>query len=259
MHRTVRTSPRSAARALAWAAVPVLLAAGCTGSPSSSDGGSEDTQDNAQQPTRSPSPEPVRFAALPEPCSTLREGTINDVVPEADPRRGETLESTDTSASGACLWSGLDGYQFRSLTVSLRRFDSDVTIGSGDERAEEYVTQMVEEITGDDANTDVDESQLAEPDAGATSIAYNVARETEGDEQDYRQQRVVTRTGNVVVTVDYAGAGFENADMPRAQSVKENAETAALEVVNAVDASEGEQSEQSGESGEPNAEDKGDI
>lgn len=242
MRATIRTVPRFA---VAWAAVPVLLLAGCTGGGSDSGSGDSggEAADDQQPRTQAPSPEPVRFTTLPEPCSTIGEDTVEQVVPKADPKRGDALSSGDTSTSGACLWSGLDDYQFRSLTVSLRRFDSDLAIGSGDERATEYVTQLVREVTGDAANKDVDEAQLAEPgEDGATSISYNVTKESEnGDEQEYRQQRVVARTGNVVVTIDYSGAGFEDADNPSVESVKESAEMAAETAVAAVDASAAEQ------------------
>ncbi len=228
-----RPTSRVAVRALAWAALPVLLVAGC-----SSDSG-DDTTDDEPAPSASPTPDPVRFATLPEPCSTVGEDTIGEIVPEADPAAGETLSSSDTSASGACLWSGLDDYQFRSLTVALRRFDSDLSIGSGDERAGEYLQQMTEEISGDDANRDLESGDLAETGDAAVTLGYTVTKEAEDGEQDYRQHRVVARTGNVVVTVDYSGAGFEGDDMPGADSVREAAETAAREAVAAVDASEG--------------------
>ncbi|MGK5530094.1 DUF3558 domain-containing protein [Streptomyces sp. URMC 129] len=229
-----RTVSRLAVRTLAWAAVPVLFAAGC--SSSSSDSG-EDTADDAPQSV-APSPEPVRFTSLPEACSTLSEDVIADVVPEADPKEGETLTAADAETSGACLWSGLDEYQFRSLTVALRRFESDVALGSGDERAGAYLTQMVEEVTGDDAHTDLETAELAEAGDAATSIGYTVVKESDEEgEQEYRQQRIVARTGNVVVTLDYSGAGFEGDDMPSAEDIKEAAETAAREAVTTVNAS----------------------
>ncbi|WP_059005759.1 hypothetical protein [Streptomyces specialis] len=229
-----RTASRLAVRTLAWAAVPVLFAAGCSSSDSGSD---EKTSDEAPRSV-APTPEPVRFAALPEACSVLGEDVVADVVPEADPKEGETLTSTDTATSGACLWSGLDEYQFRSLTVALRRFESDVALGSGDERAGEYLQQMVEEVTGDEANTGVESAELGETGDAATSIAYTVVKETEEEgEQEFRQQRIVARTGNVVITLDYSGVGFEGDDMPSADSIREAAETAAREVVATLDAS----------------------
>ncbi|MDT0321086.1 DUF3558 domain-containing protein [Streptomyces millisiae] len=237
MDRTASRRPASrlAVRALALAALPVLLVTGCS---SSSDSSDDATQDNEPQSV-APTPEPVRFEGLPEPCETISQDTIGEVVPQADPEAGETLSSSDTATSAACLWSGLDDFQFRSLTVALRRFDSDLSLGSGDERATEYLQQMVDEVTGDDANRDVESAELAETGDAATSVAYSVTKTGDGedDEQDYRQQRVVSRVGNVVLTLDYSGAGFEGDDMPSADSVREAAETAAREAAAAVDAS----------------------
>jgi hypothetical protein len=116
-------------------------------------------------------------------------------------------------------------------------------VGSGDERAQEFLDQMVEEVTGNDENQDVESAELAETGDAATTISYRVAKPVEGEdaeegaEQEYRQQRVVARTGNVVVTVDYQGTGFEGDDLPAADDVRAAAETAAREAVAAVDAS----------------------
>ncbi|MEO3753537.1 DUF3558 domain-containing protein [Streptomyces sp. B6B3] len=255
MSRTVRTAPRVVARSLAWAALPVLLVAGCTGSPPE-----DDNADDQQAESAAPTPEPVRFSTLPDPCSTVGGDTIEEVVPKAEPKSGETLSSNDTSASGACLWSGLDDYQFRSLTVSLRRFDSDPAIGSGDERAAGYLADVVGEIGADDANTEVAEAQLADLGDEATSIGFEVVKESDGDDQRYRQQRAVSRVGNIVVTVDYSGAGFEGADMPSADRVRENAETALSAAVAAVEASEGaaqDDGQDDGQGGEQDGEQGG--
>lgn len=132
------------------------------------------------------------------------------------------------------------------LTVALRRFDSDVALGSGDERADEYLQQMVEEVTGDEANADVETAALAETGDAATSVGYTVVKESEEEgEQEYRQQRIVARTGNLVLTLDYSGAGFEGDDMPGADDIKAGAETAAHEAVTTVNAAadEGHQDE----------------
>ncbi|TDC76896.1 DUF3558 domain-containing protein [Streptomyces hainanensis] len=253
MDRTAsRSASRLAVRVVALAALPVLVVTGCSSSSDSSDDASQDNEPQSVAPT----PEPVRFEALPEPCGTIAEDTIGNVVPEADPGNGETLSSSDTNTSAACLWSGLDDFQFRSLTVALRRFDSDLSLGSGDERATAYVQQMVDEIAGDDANRDVESAELAETGDAATSIGYSVTKvggEDDESEQDYRQQRVVSRVGNVVLTLDYSGAGFEGDDMPSADTVREAAETAAREAVGNVNATEDAPAEEEGQESEGDA------
>ncbi|MCK1813922.1 DUF3558 domain-containing protein [Streptomyces sp. XM4011] len=234
MHPTA--TPRKALRALAWAAVPALLIAGCSSPASDSGADGNDDGAAAEGSESAPEPEPVRFADLPSPCAVIGEDTIDEIVPKADPKGGSALTSNDTSLSGTCLWSGLKEYQYRSLTVSLRRFESDLSLGSGDERAQGFIAQQVEEITGDGANSDIAQEDLAGTGDSAITIAYNAEKDIDDDTQDFRQQRVVVRTGNVVVTVDYAATGLEGDDMPGAKGVRERAETAAAEAVDRLDA-----------------------
>lgn len=252
------TVPRLVLTVAAWAAVPVLIFVGVAGCSDDGDSGSDGSSASDQadsSPSRdagngprpdgqSPSVAPARFDDLPEPCSTVDKDTIKDVVPAADPKDGKEIESNDTSLSAACLWAGVnDKYQFRSLTVSLRRFESDPAVGSGDERAQAYTTQLAEEITGDDAHENVETKQLDEPgDDGATSISYTEEKQSEeGDKHEYREQRVIARVGNVVVSVDYSGAGFEGADPPKAKTIRDNAQTAAAVAVAALESFEQEQ------------------
>ncbi|MFR9726297.1 DUF3558 domain-containing protein [Streptomyces sp. MS19] len=228
-----RNAKRLAVRTAAWAAVPVLLAAGC----SSDSSGSDDGAGSDGPTSAAPAPEPVRFAALPDVCATVGADLIGEYVPRADPEDGDTLTSSDTTSSATCLWSGLDDYQFRSLTVSLRRFDSDLSIGSGDERAAGYAEQVTEEVTGDDANQDVETGALDEAGDEAGWIGYSVTKTDEDDnEQDYRENRVVARVDNVVLTVDYSGAGLEGEDMPGADAIADGAVAVAREATARLDA-----------------------
>lgn len=220
-----------AGRALAWAVVPALLVAGCT-----SDSGSDDATPTDSETTAEPTPEPVRFADLPNSCDTVSTETIGEVVPSATDEAGEELASSDVSASNLCLWSGLDEYDYRSLNVSLNRFTSEVSLGSGDERAESYLDSQVTEVTDNEANQDVQQSDLTDVGDQAASIGFSSENEVQETTHEFQQQRVVVRTGNVVVTVDYAGAGFEGADKPSAEDVKEAAERVAKEATEAVDA-----------------------
>jgi hypothetical protein len=226
-----RNTMRTAVRTLACAAVPMLLAAGC-----SSDSGGDDSakpSPSASTASPTPSPAPVRFTTLPDPCKTLSKGTIGDVVPEAE-KDGKNLGSKDADGYGTCLWSGLDDYQYRALTVSLKRFDSDLTLGSGDERAAEYAGQQVAAVSQDEENKKVKDAPLDGVGDQATSIAFETEKKDGKKTEEYREQRVVAITGNVVVTVDYEGAGFETGRTPSAGDIREGAEKAAKEAVKAV-------------------------
>lgn len=88
-----RITPRLARRAACAAvAVPVLLVAGCS-------------SDSGEQPSSGPSPsasadkakpESVTYKELPDPCKTVSEKTVEDVVPGTDDTSGKNLASSDT-------------------------------------------------------------------------------------------------------------------------------------------------------------------
>ena len=75
-----RSAPRLS-RILACAAVPVMLvAAGCS---SDSDSGKDSDTPSATSTLGSPSQdrvEPAKFAALPEPCASISQKTVKDLV-----------------------------------------------------------------------------------------------------------------------------------------------------------------------------------
>ncbi|WP_165985192.1 DUF3558 domain-containing protein [Streptomyces sp. YIM 98790] len=237
MDRTASTPGRSrrARRALVWAVAPVLLFAGCSSPP-------DDNAPTKPSPSATPTPEPVRFSKLPNPCRTVSEDTAKKAVPGTEDAKGEELSSADTTRSSACLWTGLkenkdeQEYHFRSLTVSLRRFDSELSLGSGDDRASLYIKDQVAEIMDDEANTGAKPADLEDVGDEAVTVSYTVKKKDGDETNEYRQQRVVARTGNVVVTVDYYGAGMQETKPPSAESVKKSAELVIAEALASVDA-----------------------
>ncbi|CAM5494943.1 hypothetical protein [Streptomyces abikoensis] len=232
-----RTAPRLA-RLLACAAVPVMLVAtGC----SDDDGGSKkkassSPSQSAGAPSASPSVKAAAFAKLPpEVCKTVGEKTIDSLVPKAKKKEGEALPTSDANDSASCFWNGLNDedvkdLQFRSLTVSFKRLASDPTLGSGEKRAEKFAEQQVTKATTADGAKDA-KTDKAE---GIGDGANLVATDTKKDDDDYRNATVVARTGNVVVTVKYSGAGFQGAKNPAADDIAKGAQDAAKEAVAAV-------------------------
>ncbi|MBQ1092292.1 DUF3558 family protein [Streptomyces sp. B93] len=222
------------------AAVPVMLiAAGC-----SSDSGSGDdakqSSESAASASASPSPT-VRAAVydtLPEPCGMLAKKTLEDLVPKGT--KGKEGPSDDTATRANCSWSSLDnngvkGSQFRWLNVSLLRFDSDVTRGAGDERAREYYAKQVEDAqaVADAKNT------KAEPVSGTGDEATLIRYDLKKKEGSFKQQTVVTRVENVVITLDYNGAGLAGDKTPDADDLAKAATKAAKEAVGAVTETKG--------------------
>lgn len=230
MPRTAqRTSSRSAtrsARTLACAALvlPALLVAGC-----SSDSGGEPA--SSEQGEKSPSAAPVKFKELPDACKTLSKDTVKKLTPKTDNASGKRIGTGNTQDSGSCLWSGLDKFDYRQLTVSLKRFDSDASRGSGDKLATAFVQQQVDGLKTDKGNKDLKTEPVKGIGEQATAVSFEVDKKDGEKSEAFREQRLVVREANVVVSVDYSGAGFEDAKLPKAGDLEKNAETAAKEAV----------------------------
>lgn len=240
MHRpTQRLS-----RILACAAVPVILVAtGCSSGDSGSEGGKGDGAKSSASPgsgDAAAAPKKAAYGKLPEPCDTISEKTLKDMVPEAKDESGKAGKSDDTSVRGTCSWSsldtkGVDGSQFRWLNVSLMRFESDATLGSGDERAQKYFGKQVADAKAVEDATGV----KTEPLKGTGDEANVVRYELKKKEGTFKQQSVVARAKNVVVTVDFNGAGLAGDKSPSASDLVKEAEKATKEAVEAVVAANG--------------------
>ncbi|UGY92916.1 DUF3558 domain-containing protein [Streptomyces gobiensis] len=228
-----RNTPHLAIRALTGAVLPVLLVAGCSFGSGSGTKDSDSASDAGPSKEAAPSPEPVKFSTLPDACETVSKDTVKKTVPKAKPASGKSLGSKDADAYSGCLWSGVDlsTFEYRELSVSLRRYDSDVAIGSGDKRATEYAQDKIAAISGNKEAKSVKDAKLSGVGDTATAISYDITKKDGKKSQDYREQRIVVRTANVVVTVDYSGAGLEDAKTPSAADIRKGAEKAAKEAV----------------------------
>ncbi|MFF6908849.1 DUF3558 domain-containing protein [Streptomyces sp. NPDC012389] len=237
-----RSAPRLS-RILACAAVPVMLvAAGCSsdsGSGSEAEKSAGSSSSAAAEPTK-PAVEPAKFTDLPDACSSIGKKTIEDLVPDAKKKGGTAGRSSDLSVRGSCSWNGLEdkgvkGSQYRWLSVSFTRFDSDQSLGSGAARAnEDYTKQVAKEKASEGAQK---VAAAAAPGIGdeATAVTYGLNK----TDEDFEYATVVARTGNVVVTLTYNGAGFAGAKTPSAADILKGAQKAAKEAVGKVDATAG--------------------
>ncbi|MDT0402600.1 DUF3558 family protein [Streptomyces edwardsiae] len=250
MQRRVQRDPRNKqakrfTRVLVCAVAVPLVAAGC-----SSDSGSGDGKDKAASASasKSASPSPtVRAAAysrLPEPCAVLSEKTLDDLAPKA--KKGKEGSSDDVSTRGSCSWSslannGVKGSQFRWLNVSLLRFESDTTRGAGDKLAEKYYDKQVR----DAQSAEGAKNSQAEPVSGTGDEATAVRYDLKKKEGTFKQQTVVARVENVVVTVDYNGAGLAGDKTPSADDLMKDAQKAAKEAVASVTKANGTDAEPS--------------
>ncbi|WP_042175854.1 DUF3558 family protein [Streptomyces sp. NBRC 110035] len=222
------------------AAVPaMLIVAGCS-SDSGSDAGEDKAAGSSASASASPSPT-VRAAVykdLPDACDVLSGKTLDGLVPKA--KSGEESQSDDISTRAGCSWdslasNGVDGSQFRWLSVSLLRFESDTTRGAGDELAKEYYDKQVEDVQAAEGA----KGTKAEPVTGTGDEATAVRYDLKKKEGTFKQQTVVARVENVVITLDYNGAGLAGDRTPSADGLMKDAKKAAKEAVTSVTGSKG--------------------
>ncbi|MGW1542470.1 DUF3558 family protein [Streptomyces sp. NPDC002309] len=229
--------PRRVTRVLVGAAaVPVMLiAAGCSSdSGSGAEAGQASKSPAGASASPSPTVEAAAYAKLPEPCAALSKKTLEDLVPEAG-KKGKKGNSDDPSLRAGCSWDSLDnngvkGSQFRWLNVSLLRFESDVTRGTGERRAQEYYEKQVADAKSVEGAKKVTSDQVTGTGDQAAAVRYDLKKK----EGAFKQQTVVTRVENVVVTVDYNGAGLAGEKTPDADDLMKAARKAAKEAVAAV-------------------------
>jgi hypothetical protein len=232
IQRTTEPGTRRLSRTLACAAtlaLPALLVAGCSSESSSSDSSGSAPAGKSPKPSAAP----VKYKTLPDACKTLSKNTVKDLTPKSDNAGGKRIGTGEANDSGSCLWSGLNKFDYRQLTVSLKRFDSDTSRGPGDKLAGSYLAQQVADIKSDKDNKSPRESPVGGVGDQATSIDYEVKKNKKKSE-DFREVRLVIRDANAVVTVDYAGAGFEDGKTPSAADLKKKAQKAGGDAVAAL-------------------------
>jgi hypothetical protein len=242
-----RKAPRIARILTCAVALPALfVVAGCSsdsgsgsssGSSSGSDGGTKQDQGAAekQSPSVAPTVPPAKFAKLPDACKALAKETVGELVPKAEKAEGVADTSSDPETRRGCSWKGLDdkglkGSQYHYLTYALQRFESDASLGSGDKRAQEQVAKQVNKVQGKDGVKDVRANPVSGIGDQASTVTYG-ARE---GGTDFGHAVVVTRTGNVVVTLDYNGSGYSGATAPSSAELMKGAQKAAKEVVASI-------------------------
>ncbi|MEU7500824.1 DUF3558 domain-containing protein [Streptomyces griseofuscus] len=226
------------------AAVPaVLITAACSSdsgdSKPKSDGTSASTPaGDSASPSASSSPTvaPATYKTLPDACKALSKKTLGDMVPKAD-SSGKKGSSDEPSSRASCSWSslsnnGVKGSQFRWLNVSLLRFDSDTTRGSGNTQAHTYFTNQVKDAQSVGGAKNAKVVPVSGTGDEATSVRYDLSKK----EGLFKQETLVARAENVVVTLDYNGAGLAGDKTPDPEDLAKSAEKALKEAVASVSA-----------------------
>ncbi|MFF0425816.1 DUF3558 domain-containing protein [Streptomyces sp. NPDC004520] len=240
-----RSAPRTRlSRILACAAVPVMLvAAGCSsdsGDSGKAEGQGQGAASASASVTPSPSQstktvEPARFAKLPEVCKAISAKTTASLVPKAKTKNGTPAASSDLASRGGCSWNGLDdkgvkGSQYRWLDVSFYRYESDVTLGSGQERARENLAKELAKVQGTPGAKKLKTFTASGIGDEANTVTYQLRK----TDEDFQYTSIVARTGNVLVLLSYNGAGYAGAETPSEKTVTDGAAKAVKEAVAAV-------------------------
>ena len=229
-----RSAPRLT-RLLACAAVPVMLVvAGCS-SDSGSSGKKNSSSTSAPSPSKSPAVEKAVFAKLPDACKSISAKTVADLVPQAKDKSGTESTSSDLSARSGCSWNGLQnkgtkGSQYRWLSVSYLRYDSDPVLGSGARRAEQQYAKAVSNAPATDGAKNVRTTSPTGIGNAATTVTY----EQRKTDTDFNYAITITRTENVVIVVNHNGAGYQGSKAPSAGAMATGAQTASKEAVASV-------------------------
>ncbi|WP_353944036.1 DUF3558 domain-containing protein [Streptomyces sp. HUAS MG91] len=240
MHRPTKRLTRILACA---AAVPVVLVvAGCSSDSGSDDASAKDTASSGAKASASTAGEAAKkvraatYKSLPKACDTLSKKTLDDLAPKGKSKSGA---SDDESTRASCSWASLDsngvkGSQYRWLNVSMLRFDSDVNRGSGDDLASAYYAKQVKDAQSDESAKKMKTSEVAGTGDEATLVRSDSTYKAKKKDVTSKQQTVVSRIDNVVVTVNYNGSGLAGEKTPDADELSKDAEKAAREVVASV-------------------------
>ncbi|MEW1904400.1 DUF3558 domain-containing protein [Streptomyces sp. NPDC056488] len=236
-----RSAPRLT-RILACAAVPVMLVvAGCS-SDSGDSGKSKAKETPGASASATPSPvqttkavEPAKFAKLPQVCQSITAKTTEALVPKAKTKNGTPGVSSDLGSRGGCSWNGLDdkgvkGSQYRWLDVSFYRYDSDASLGSGQERARQNLAKEVAKVEGTAGAKNLRTTATTGIGDEAKTVTY---QETKTG-VNFVYTSIVARTGNVLVLLSYNGAGYSGAPTPTEKAITDGAAAAAKEAVGSV-------------------------
>jgi hypothetical protein len=208
----------------------MLVVAGCS---SSSGSDSKDSADSATPSAKGePLVAPAKYKTLPEACQALSSGTIGNLVPKAKLKGGTPGKSNDISKRGSCSWNGLDdkgvkGSQYRWLDITLSRYDSDQSLGSGAARAGKQYAQEVADAKTAEGAKDLKTGPSTGIGNEATLVTYTLKKTG----TDFSYATIVARTENAVLTLNYNGAGYAGEETPSVSDVTKDAITASKEAV----------------------------
>ena len=128
----------------------------------------------------------MKFKELPDACKTLSKDTVKKLDAEDGERVAASASAPATPRSpGSCLWSGLDKFDYRQLTVSLKRFESDASRGSATSCAGAFSASRRDALKSDKANKDLKSGRSSGIGDQATTISYKTEKKDGKDSENF--------------------------------------------------------------------------
>ncbi|GAA3876785.1 DUF3558 domain-containing protein [Streptomyces sedi] len=241
-------------------ALPVALILGsvaCSGG-----GGTEDTGGSATSGDTRTAAGQGRYSGLPEPCGAVRQETLAELLPDADPETyaGEPLATYDTGRRVGCEWRHAEGSDTQRLSVDFQRVISYEPEVSDDDQAErdfeEFAAEAGVTITEEDSDDNREEDgedaggdgtdhvspNLGDSTSAATRkldgighVAFLDDRLTSNDTGDRRQVTLAFRNANVIVTVVYGVSTTRPEAAPDSSRTQSHAESVARQLAEGLD------------------------
>jgi hypothetical protein len=159
----------------------------------------------------------------------VTKATVTAIVPKAKESGGTVAGSSDTTTRSGCSWTGngSDGYQYRWLSVTLQRYTSATALGSAEEQATKQYADQV-------ATLGAVKGFTTSAVTGVGDQASSVSGRATLSKVTSQNDTLVARTGNVVLIIEFNGAGLEGKKNPSATTVNSDAQRAAKDVVTAI-------------------------
>ncbi len=223
-----RTAVGAVAALLSAAALTTL--AGCAGSGAGSDGADAPGTGSTQPATTAP---PGKYQTLPEPCGTVDQATLHDLLPSSSDYAGTAMITYDTDRRVGCKWTGMAQNANRSLSIDFERVVSyDPTVSDEERAKQDYARKAAAAHIPDKAPAPDDSASVPTPgqsvppsqDSGGDTSPRRVGGV--GDEAylddsqapdgngSRRDVTMVFRTANVLVTIEFdqwSGAASQSA------------------------------------------------
>ncbi|MDT0270360.1 DUF3558 domain-containing protein [Streptomyces sp. DSM 44915] len=242
---------------VAGAVLPIALIVGaCSGGL----GGTEETGGADPAGDARTAAQQGRYSGLPEPCGAVRQETLVELLPDAEPEvyAGDPMATYDTGRRVGCDWRYASGSDTRRLTVDFQRVISYEPRVSDDDQAEiDFEAQAAEAgvtiaengsdtdtDTDADADADADNSSPALGDGTSTDtrqldgighVAFLDDRLTSNDAGGRRDVTLAFRNANVIVTVHYSISTPLPDTAPDSAQAQRSAETVARQLAEGLD------------------------